>query len=71
MPAQSKPDAIAATHTVDAEIYLSGQSLLENVGQGMKSMPEDPVVILDNVTRGRQEMKRLHYLGIEGPKRGA
>jgi glycosyltransferase involved in cell wall biosynthesis len=25
-------------------------------------------LILDNVTRGRQEMKRLHYLGIAGPK---
>jgi hypothetical protein len=26
-------------------------------------------LILDNVTRGRQELKRLHYLGIEGPGR--
>jgi len=26
-------------------------------------------LILDNVTRGRQEMKRLHYLGIEGTHR--
>jgi glycosyltransferase involved in cell wall biosynthesis len=26
-------------------------------------------LILDNVTRGRQEMKRLHYLGIEGTRR--
>ena len=26
-------------------------------------------LILDNVTRGRQEMKRLHYLGIQGPRR--
>jgi glycosyltransferase involved in cell wall biosynthesis len=26
-------------------------------------------LILDNVTRGRQELKRLHYLGIEGPAR--
>ena len=26
-------------------------------------------LILDNVTRGRQEMKRLFYLGIEGIRR--
>jgi glycosyltransferase involved in cell wall biosynthesis len=26
-------------------------------------------LILDNVTRGRQEMKRLHYLGIQGIRR--
>jgi glycosyltransferase involved in cell wall biosynthesis len=26
-------------------------------------------LILDNVTRGRQELKRLHYLGTEGPGR--
>ncbi len=28
-------------------------------------------IILDTVTRGRQEMKRLHYLNIARHRRGA